>query len=291
MAHLRAAQAVATAIRPHPSSDATPRGPRYLARVRVATPQARIRQTTRLLAAGAWTGGCYLLWAPGALLSLPSRHAARRWNAVATRTWARGLLRIFGVRLAARGTAPPSPAFLVANHLSWVDILVLGAHLGPTFVSKHEIARWPLLGHLSRVTGTIFVDRGRRRDTLRVLREIDRAIDEGATVLLFPEGTSSRGGAVRPLKPALLEWAVQRDYPVHAVALGYTTGDPDLPAEETVCWWDDRPFAAHALGFLSLPRVEARLVYGAAPVRGTDRQQLAATLHRQLSEQHDDARS
>lgn len=202
------------------------------------------------------------------------------------RTWSRGLLAILGVRLSARGTPPPAPALIVANHLSWLDILVLGAHLGPTFVSKHEIAGWPVLGHLSRVTGTIYVDRGRKRDALRVMHEMDRAIGEGATVLLFPEGTSSRGGAVQPLKPALLEWAARRGHPVHTVAIGYHTGDPSAPAEDTVCWWDNQPFAAHALRLLTLHRVEARLVHGAEPEQAADRQELAAALHRQLSAQH-----
>lgn len=242
-----------------------------------------------MLAAGTWTGASYLAWAVGALVSFPSRRLARRWNARAMRAWSRGLLIVLGVRLVSRGRPPAAPAFIVANHLSWLDILVLGAHLGPTFVSKHEIAGWPVLGHLSRVTGTIFVDRGRKRDALRVMEEIDRAIAEGATVLLFPEGTSSRGGTVQPLKPALLEWAAQRTRPVHSVAIGYRTGDPAVPAADAVCWWDNRPFATHVMRFLTLDRVEARLVYGGAPEQGSDRQQLAAALHRCLSEQHRDA--
>lgn len=248
--------------------------------------QSRVRPTLRLLAAGAWTVLCYLLWAPGALVTLPFRAAGRRWNAGATRHWSRGLLVIFGVRLVIEGAPPPAPAYLVANHLSWLDILVLGSHLGPTFVSKHEIAGWPLLGHLARVTGTIFVDRGRRRDALRVLTEIDRAFADGARVLLFPEGTSSRGDAVQPLRPALLEWAVRREQPVHVVALGYVTTDPDRPAAETVCWWDDRPFAQHFLGVLALPSVEARLVHAEAPVLADSRQRLAADLHHLLTLHH-----
>ncbi|HUG26974.1 MAG TPA: lysophospholipid acyltransferase family protein [Gemmatimonadales bacterium] len=243
----------------------------------------RVRQISRALLAVLWTAVCYLAWLPGALLTLPFRRPLRRWKAVGIRMWTRGLLVILGIRVRELGTPPALPAFFVANHLSWVDILVLGARLGPTFVAKQEIAAWPVLGHLATATGAIFVDRGRRRDVLRVLREIDRAVDEGATIVLFPEGTSSRGDQVYPLRPALLEWAAQRSHPVQIVALSYGTSSPGWSAEETVCWWGDRPFGEHFRGVLSIPSVEAILAFSDTPVVSADRQVLRARLHEQLA--------
>jgi len=161
---------------------------------------------------------------------------------------------------------------------------VLGAELGAVFVSKHDLAGWPLLGHLSRVTGTIFIDRGRRRDAVRVLREIDDAIGAGAGVLLFPEGTASRGDGILPLRAALLEWAARAGHPVHVAAVRYVTEDRERPASDSVCWWGPTaPILPHFLGLAALPRIHAEVAYGEAPVSGTTRTDLAATLHRELT--------
>lgn len=263
------------------------RRPQYLSPVQTPpTLMQRLRRARRLFLAATWTLPCYLGWAIGALLTLPFRGAARRWNSVVIRTWSRGLLGIFGIQTTMIGAAPPPPFFLVANHLSYVDILVLGSALGATFISKHDIARWPVLGHLARVTGTIFVNRERRRDAIRVLREMDRAWEEGAGIVLFPEGTSSRGDQVYPLKSALLEWAVRREQPVHAATLRYATGNPETPADLVVCWWGDRTFGDHASGLLLLPRVAATITFHPDPARETDRTRLATALHDRLTAIH-----
>lgn len=251
---------------------------------------ARLRRWRRLLGAGAWTAACYPVWALGALGTLPSRTASRRWNSGVIRTWTRGLAAILGVRVRVDGPTPARPFFLVSNHLSYVDVLVLGSALGATFVSKHDIARWPVVGHLARVTGTIFVDRGRRRDAVRVLGEINRAFHEGAGIVLFPEGTSSRGDRVYPLKSALLEWAVQSGRPVHVAALHYVTGDPDLPAEDAVNWWGDAGFGPHASRLLTLRRIEARLAFSPHPIHEADRTMLAERLHAEMTSRYAGAR-
>jgi 1-acyl-sn-glycerol-3-phosphate acyltransferase len=239
----------------------------------------RVRQATRAVGCSTWTVLCYLVWLPAALALVPFPRPARWWNSHGLRWWTRGLTTIMGVRVEVRGPVPARPFFLVANHVSYLDILVLGSRLGCTFISKHELAGWPVLGHLARVTGTIFVNREVKRDAVRVLDEIDRAIAEGAGVLLFPEGTSTRGDRVLPLRPALLEWAAQREHAVHAVLLGYRTLPPDPPADESVCWWGDAAFGPHLLGCLALRRVEARLIFLAEPAVERDRGRLAARLH------------
>lgn len=233
-----------------------------------------------------WTTVCYVGWAVGALLTLPFRRAARRWNSATIRTWTRGLMAIFGIHARVEGPVPPRPFFLVANHLSYLDILVLGSTLGATFISKHDIARWPVLGHLARITGTIFVNRERRRDAVRVLGEIDRAWNEGAGIVLFPEGTSSRGDRIYPLKSALLEWAVRQEQPVHAVVLRYATIDPAHPAEDAVCWWGDVPFGGHAARLLTIRRIEAHVRFSPTAIREANRTQMADRLHALLTLHH-----
>lgn len=234
---------------------------------------------------GAWTLACYLTWMPGALVTLPTARANQWWNDRLHRLWARGLVGLMGVRVEVSGLPPGKPFFLVANHLSYLDILVLGSRLGSTFVSKHELAHWPVLGHLARITGTIFVNRTRKRDALRVLEEIDRAIARGAGVVLFPEGTSSAGDRIYPLKSALLEWAARREFPVHAAVLSYRTDPPDPDAVAAVCWWGDATFTPHFLQFLTLRRVHARITFPDRPVIERDRSRLSGQLH-ELLERH-----
>ena len=231
-----------------------------------------------------WTGVCYAVFLPGIVLSLPSKRWRTRLNGFIQRAWARGVLRCLSVVRERSGTPPAKPFFIAANHLSYLDILVLGAELGAVFVSKHELGRWPVLGHIARVTGTIFVDRGRRRDTLRVLDEIDQAVARGGGVVLFPEGTSSRGDRIYPLKTALLEWAARRRHPVHPVTVRYDSGDPTRPASDAVCWWgDDVPFFDHLLGLASLPRIEAAVVYSDQVIVADERNRLAEELHAALT--------
>lgn len=244
----------------------------------------RARQTARLATLGAWTVLCYLAWLPVALMAIPFGRASQAWNDFMSRNWSRGCLVCLRIEVAVEGTPPRKPFFMVANHLSYVDILVLQARLGCTFISKHELAGWPVLGHLARVTGTIFVNREIKRDALRVLRLIDRSIARGAGVVLFPEGTSHRGDRIYPLRTALLEWAAQRGFPVHVAALSYDTGDPDRPAQRTVCWWGDMEFGPHFLELLTLRRVRARLSFHPSPVREQDRTRLAERLRAALEE-------
>lgn len=241
-----------------------------------------MRQTLRLSLMGAWTVLCYLAWLPVAIVALVSGKLSRRWNEFAVRTWTGGLVAAAGLRVEVVGTPPPKPFFMVSNHLSYLDILVLGAKLGPTFISKHEIANWPVLGHLARVTGVIFVNRDRKRDAVRVLDEIDTAVERGAGVVLFPEGTSHKGDQIHPLKTALLEWAARNRYPVHAVSLRYATTDPRFSASDDICWWGDAPFAPHFLKFLTIPRVSATLTFAPEPVIEAERTELGRKLRSTL---------
>jgi len=242
----------------------------------------RLRQTLRLIVMGAWTALCYLVWLPIGIAALIDSGWSRRWNELAVRVWTGGLVTVLGMHVDVVGTPPAKPFFMVANHLSYLDILVLGARLGPTFISKHELASWPVLGHLARVTGVIFVNRDRRRDAVRVLDEIDSAVQRGAGVVLFPEGTSTRGDQIYPLKTALLEWAAQRQYPVHAVSLRYGTSSPAISTADDVCWWGDAAFGPHFLNLLAIPRVTATVSFAPEPVIESDRTRLGTRLRSAL---------
>lgn len=215
------------------------------------------------------------------LASLPLRPIApafqMRLRNAAFRRWGRQLCRLLGMRITTRGRPPTGAFVLVANHVSYVDIFLLASQIQAAFVAKASLSAWPLLGWAFRAADTIFIDRGRKKDLLRVLDEVQRALDRGLGVLFFPEGTSGKGEEILPLKPSLLRFAAERDYPVHYVTLSYRAPD-GARASDTVCWWDDTHFLVHLVRLLGLPRFEATLHFGAEPIQATDRKVLAERL-------------
>jgi len=205
-------------------------------------------------------------------------NVALRMAARTQRRWARVFLRVLGVELEVEGELPSEACLVVANHLSYLDIVVLSALFPGRFVAKSEIASWPILGAMASSVGTIFVVQKRRRDVVRVEREMTRTLRAGVPVVLFPEGGSSRGVGVEPFKSSLLECAALGRHPCLAAALGYETpGSPWAPAA-TVCWWGGMDFWRHAWGLVGLPRVRARVSLAPELRSGSDRKALAARL-------------
>jgi 1-acyl-sn-glycerol-3-phosphate acyltransferase len=193
--------------------------------------------------------------------------------------WGRGNAWILGMHRRVTGRPAAEPALLVANHLSYLDVVLLAAELPAVFVAKREVRSWPGMGPLAWLVGTIFVDRDSPRDLVRVTSEIGTALAGGDTVVLFAEGTSTRGDRVLPLKPALLEPAVRGGWPVHSAALSYQTL-PDQPAADlALCWWGDMTFLPHLLGVARLSTFTGTLAFGAQAVRAVDRKALAIELH------------
>lgn len=180
-------------------------------------------------------------------------------------SWARATLRIMGVRARYEGAPPGGAYFLVANHLSYVDIPLLLARLDARFLAKSEIAGWPVMGLLARSTGTLFIDRTRKRDLTRAMGEIHGVLATGTGVIVFPEGTSTDGAAVQAFKPSLFEVPLEADLDVHCASIHYHSPGGPLPAWEAVCWWGDATFGGHFLRFLGQPRTEATVVFAATP--------------------------
>ena len=173
---------------------------------------------------------------------------------------------------------------MVANHLSYIDILVLAAVADVFFIAKAEISAWPGLGLLSRTVGTIFIDRELRRDVKRVNRLVERTLEEGYGVVLFPEGTSTQGYEVIPFKSSLLAFPAQERLPVHAATLSYRTTSGDLPANLSVCWWGDARFFAHFWQLLGVPGFVASVRFLSETVVDSDRKKLAASLQRVVAD-------
>lgn len=215
-----------------------------------------------------------------------ARPAPRAWRAVrrtVLRCWGRASLAILGCRVTVRGQAPTSPFLLISNHISYVDIFLLSAFTPGRFVSKAEIRGWPVAGAMCRTVDIIFVDRRRRRDVTRVGEQIDAALADGDPVILFPEGTSTPGNEVGPLRPSLLAPAAGQELPVQWAVVRYQTPPDEQPAFLSVAWWGEMPLVPHAPDLLKLPRIDAEIVFGDEPVRSADRKELARLLRQRMT--------
>jgi lyso-ornithine lipid O-acyltransferase len=190
--------------------------------------------------------------------------------------WATQTLRIIGVIPRYEGPRPTA-GFVVANHLSYVDVLVIAAGSRLAFVSKHEVRRWPIVGPLTDYAGTIFLERSRRSDALRVAQVMGEKLDAGVPVVFFPEGTSSDGSGVLPFHAALFAPAVEAAAAIIPAHVSYALSDGSVG--EDVAYWRDMTFATHLIKLLGKRRVEALVRYGEPIPPGMDRKELARAAH------------
>ena len=138
--------------------------------------------------------------------------------------WSASLLRILCIRLRCSGVPPSTGVqrvMLAANHVSWLDVYSLISVCPARFVAKSEIRNWPLLGWLSQNAGTLFIERTKRSDTARINQDINDALTIGDRVVVFPEGTTSDGTALRHFHASLLQPAVTAETLLYPVAIRY----------------------------------------------------------------------
>lgn len=191
-----------------------------------AAPPGRLRAAWRLCRAVLHVGKGLLVMTRFAGLDAPARHERIRW-------WSAGLLRAVGLQLQVSGVAArPGATLIVANHVSWLDIAAIHAAVPHArFVSKADVLRWPLLGWLIRGAGTLFIERERRRDAVRVVHAMAGALQAGDTVAVFPEGTTGPGDVPLPFHANLLQAAVATGTPVQPVVLRFADASaPFSPA-------------------------------------------------------------
>ena len=240
----------------------------------------RIRPALRFLALLFATFGIYGVWFVGRVV-IPNRIY---WRQKAFELWARAFVRIAGTTIEIIGTPPTPPFFLVSNHVSYFDIPVLRAAVPGVFVAKKEISGWFAVGQMVRNMGSIYVDRQNKRDIPRAGKEVIDRLNGGEGVIVFPEGTSTKGESVLPFSSSFLAFAAKTDTPVSYVSLTYRTPEGELPPSAAVCWWDDTGFLPHMLRMFSVSGMTAILNFGESPIVEPDRKKLAAALHQRVTE-------
>lgn len=255
---------------PQPAGSGSPAG-----RAGPGTPRSSLRAAWRTGAAVGLTATFALRPLAVAAATLGRRDAVVRSGSRSFHALSRTLCPLFGFRVKLEGSLPPGPVLIAPNHLSYADVLVLARTADAVFVSRADVAGWPGIGPLSRLGGTIFVERERRRDAARAADEMGRALDRGLRVVVFPEGRAGDGRELRPFQSALLESACSRGVPCVPVAIRYDV--PEGDAARDVAWADDTPFTSHAWNLLGVRTVTATMRVG-APRTGGDRKAMARDL-------------
>ena len=155
-------------------------------------------------------------------------------------TWARMLLERLGVELTIVGTPTGvGPMLLVSNHISWLDIVALHAACHCRFVAKADLRRWPLIGTLATGGGSLYVERGSRRDAMRTVHQMTQALRDGDILAVFPEGTTGDGTSVLPFHANLIQAAISADAPVQPVALQLIDSRSGKPSRAVRYMGDD----------------------------------------------------
>lgn len=173
---------------------------------------------------------------------------------------------------------------MVSNHLSYIDVIPLWCYTNATFIAKSEVKTWPFFGFGTRMLGVLFIDRELKRDVHRMNRRISSSITKEQGVILFPEGTSTKGAKVLPFNASLLQYPAENEFPVSYATVSYKTVGSEWPAHLKVCWWGDMPFTGHFWDLLKMPGFAATITFGDHKFIESDRKRLAEKLHRAVSD-------
>lgn len=158
-------------------------------------------------------------------------------------------------RVRVTGEMPEQPMLWVANHVSWTDIPLLGALQPISFLSKAEVRTWPLAGWLAHKAGTLFIRRG-SGDSNLVGQQLTRHLQQGRHLLIFPEGTTTDGQALRTFHGRLLASAIDSGVAVQPVAIRYLRDGQLCPVSPFI---GDDDMLSHLLRLLASPACEVEI--------------------------------
>ncbi len=171
-------------------------------------------------------------------------------------TWLRQSATIIGVDIQVRGVPAKSPVFVVANHVSWLDIPIISSVLPIAFLSKAEIRSWPLIGMLAAKAGTLFIQRGSKHGAAEAIDLMRKKLQAGHSVASFPEAKTTYGTRVHTFHPRLFAAAIATESFIQPVALRYPHVHGVNPV---VPYVDDTNFVRHAFRIMCAKRTVAEV--------------------------------
>lgn len=199
----------------------------------------------------------------------------RRAPAV-VRWWHGRLLHVLGLDIRVHGRMPQTPALIVTNHSTWLDIVVLGHVFDAAFISKTEVGKWPIIGIYARATGTLFLARGgHRTDSIR--QQVHTTFANGRSVVLFPEGTTCATLPPRRFHARLFSAALDGGHPVLPMALRYSDSETPKTAHHPLIPWVGTSLSSNFSRVFRLPRVQVDItICPSIDSDGHDRRSLAS---------------
>jgi 1-acyl-sn-glycerol-3-phosphate acyltransferase len=223
----------------------------------------------------------------GVILGIAYRlHYGQHWHLGAAgqaiiRWWMQHMTRIVGIRVTQYGRPLTANVMFVANHISFLDILVISAIVPARFLSKHTVRYWPIIGYLTHLSGTVFIERGKPSQLSRTLDALRQALSSGRPMLIFPEGTTTLGTQVIKFHSGLFQAAIDNMVPVQALTLHYRRNER---ADRVAAYIDNDNFLLSLLRLMAQDNTEVHISFS-PPIDSTDqvRQHLAAQSHATIS--------
>lgn len=137
------------------------------------------------------------------------------------KSWLQQVLSLCRIELIIHGDSVSSPKMIVANHVSWLDVVILWVLYPGHFIAKQEIANWPLLGKMIASAGTLFINRNKNSEIRRIASQLKQIIHNQQNVLFFPEGKTGDGSSIQKIHPALFQYAIEANMVIQPLLLVY----------------------------------------------------------------------
>jgi 1-acyl-sn-glycerol-3-phosphate acyltransferase len=201
--------------------------------------------------------------------------------------WGKTLAFIAGIRVKVKGTIPPEGVLYTPNHLGYADILALLSTMKTFLISRTEVAGWPIIGTFVRHSQQIIINREDAKVLVGAVKQMTERLENGFSICVFLEGTSSGGDDVLPFMPSLVQPAINADAPVVPLAVCWKPTDPEILISEDIAYWKDHSFGPHAWRFLGLRGKVVEIVFG-QPIQpeGHNRKTLAAKAREEVIKLH-----
>lgn len=199
--------------------------------------------------------------------------------------WSAGLLAVLNISVtfAAKGEIQEGHSgLIVSNHVSWLDVFVLNSVIPMRFVAKSEVRSWPVIGWLCARAQTLFIERGKMRSAARINTSMAELLQQGESLAVFPEGTTTDGTQVAHFHSSLLQPAIDACSQVHPIAIRYQNYRGDISHD--AAYIDDVSLGQSIWRILCSPHLQVRLLLTPAlDVRGVERRELADQARQQIS--------
>ncbi len=181
--------------------------------------------------------------------------------------WLQSTCDILKIEIHCHGTAIETPTMLISNHISWIDIPLIGSQISLNFLSKYEVKSWPIVGWLAAKCGTLFIKRGSEGAAHQARADIQHYLEAGEHILIFPEGTTTNGSLVKRFHPRLFAVATEQETWVQPIAIRYCDIQGNI--SQIVPFIDNEPLITNLWGILGENKIIAELHF-LPPIHGSD---------------------